>query len=211
MGGRRKIAFASVGLIVLIVVAVVVALPDDGRETVRVVVKQGSVGKPEPGEALARGEEAAASFETNLGSFEVTLDGKGSPIAANNFAYLVKSGFYDGLGFHRIVPDFVIQGGDPRGNGSGGPGYRVVDRPDQDVVYGPGTVAMAKASTDPRGSSGSQFFVVTAERPVDLPADYAIVGRVSAGWAVVKRIGSFGGPDERPTRTIVIERARLID
>ncbi|MGA1212577.1 MAG: peptidylprolyl isomerase [Solirubrobacterales bacterium] len=208
---KGKIVVAAIGMIALVAIGILVALPGDDEQPARVVVKEGSIQRPAPGEALARGERATVRFETNLGTFAVALDGERSPIAANNFAYLARSGFYDGLGFHRIVPGFVIQGGDPRGDGTGGPGYRVVDPPERGAIYGPGTVAMAKSAADPRGAAGSQFFIVTADRPIDLPAEYAIVGQVSAGRSVVEEIGRLGGPDEIPTETVVIERARLIE
>ncbi|MFM9077884.1 MAG: peptidylprolyl isomerase [Solirubrobacterales bacterium] len=207
---RAKVLAAISGIAALVVLVVVLVLPDGGGEEPQVVVKAGKVAKPVPGETVAKGATASARFVTNKGAFTVELDTTGSPIAADNFAYLVESGFYDGLGFHRIVPDFVIQGGDPRGNGTGGPGYSVVERPAPDTIYGPGTVAMAKSATEPAGSAGSQFFVVTASKPIGLPPDYAVVGKVSRGIETVREIGRLGGPDEQPTETVVIESARLL-
>lgn len=201
---------AVVGIVALIAVVVVLVLPEGGEEEPQVVVKAGRVGKPVPGETVAEGVRASARFVTNKGAFTVALDTSESPIAADNFAYLVENGFYDGLGFHRIVPDFVIQGGDPQGNGTGGPGYTIVERPAPDTIYGPGTVAMAKSAAEPAGSAGSQFFVVTASEPIGLPPDYAVVGKVSRGFGTVEEIGRLGGPDEQPTETVVIESARLI-
>lgn len=210
-GSRAKLVVAVAGSIVLLCLGLFLLLGDRTDETVEPVVKKGSVERPKAGEGLKPGDRASVAFETNLGTFEVLLDSVRSPIAANNFAYLARNGFYDGLGFHRIVPGFVIQGGDPRGDGSGGPGYLVVDPPDGDTVYRTGTVAMAKSSADPSGAAGSQFFIVTAEDPIDLEPIYAVVGRVSSGFPVVEEIGELGGPDERPTETVVIERARLVE
>src|ERR671938_355848 len=101
---------------------------------------------------------------------------------------LGRSGFYDGLAFHRIVPDFVIQGGDPAGNGSGGPGYTVVEPPPSSLKYTPGVVAMAKTQAEPAGASGSQFFVVTGSQAQVLTPDYALLGRVTGGMDVVSKI-----------------------
>jgi peptidyl-prolyl cis-trans isomerase B (cyclophilin B) len=144
-------------------------------------------------------------FKTNCGSFTVALDLAKAPTTAASLVSLAKSGFYDDTIFHRIVPDFVIQGGDPTQSGNGGPGYQTVDVPPADASYTKGVVAMAKAGDEPPGTSGSQFFVVTAA-DVGLPAEYAIVGSVTSGIDVVERIGALGDPaTEKPTRPVVIE------
>ena len=207
---KIKAALAVGGVVVLVVAGLALVLPGRGDDEAMLVVKQGTLERPVPGQTLPAGGRASVAFETNLGSFVVELDGKRSPIAADNFAYLARNGFYDGLGFHRIVPGFVIQGGDPRGDGTGDPGYLVVDPPERGTIYEPGTVAMAKSGTDPRGAAGSQFFIVTADQPIDLDPDYAVVGTVSEGFGAVQAIGRLGGADEKPTRTVVIERARLV-
>jgi peptidyl-prolyl cis-trans isomerase B (cyclophilin B) len=143
---------------------------------------------------------------TNLGSFAFRLDVKDSPCTTSSFASLVRKRFFDGTRFHRIVPGFVIQGGDPTATGSGGPGYTVADAPPQNAAYTRGVVAMAKTATDPPGTSGSQFFVVTGEN-AGLPPDYALLGKVTSGLKVVLRIGRLGNPaDEEPTRRIVVQR-----
>jgi peptidyl-prolyl cis-trans isomerase B (cyclophilin B) len=116
---------------------------------------------------------------------------------------------------HRIAPDFVIQGGDPKGAdpdlaGGGGPGYSIREAPPQDSVYSRGTVAMAKTEVEPPGTSGSQFFVVTAPADAGLPPDYAILGRVTNGMDVVAGIGKLGDPaTEQPTQTIVVEKISI--
>jgi cyclophilin family peptidyl-prolyl cis-trans isomerase len=115
----------------------------------------------------------------------------------------------DGLAFHRIVPGFVIQGGDPNGDGSGGPGYTTVDTPPSDAKYTKGVVAMAKSAAEAPGTSGSQFFVVTAA-DAQLPPDYALLGKVTKGLDVVERIGQLGDPaTELPTKRVVIQKATL--
>ncbi len=100
-------------------------------------------------------------METSCGSFTIRLDQKTAPNTAASFASLTEKGFYDGTVFHRIVPGFVIQGGDPTGTGTGGPGYSVVDKPPENAKYTRGVVAMAKTGDEPPGTAGSQFYVVT--------------------------------------------------
>ena len=141
---------------------------------------------------------------TNLGSLEIRLDAQGSPCVTSSFAALVRRHFFDGTVFHRIVPGFVIQGGDPSGTGTGGPGYTVVEAPAASSRYTEGVVAMAKRADEPRGAAGSQFFVVTA-KDAGLPPDYAILGTVSKRLNVVRRIGALGDPaTEKPTRRIAV-------
>jgi peptidyl-prolyl cis-trans isomerase B (cyclophilin B) len=198
---------AAAALILAAVVVVVVVAGGDEESPPRVVVKEGNLDPP--GEVVAPGEPASVVMETSEGSFTIELDTEQAPKTSNNFAYLTEEGFYDGLGFHRIVPDFVIQGGDPRGDGTGGPGYKVVEPPPAGIEYTPGVVAMAKSGTEKAGTSGSQFFVVTGQGGASLTPDYALVGRVTEGLDVVQEIGRLGGPDERPTKTVVIEKATL--
>lgn len=144
-------------------------------------------------------------FATNCGSFTVTLDLAKAPATAASLVALAQAGFYDETIFHRIVPGFVIQAGDPTQSGSGGPGYQTVDPPPADAAYTKGVVAMAKSGSEPAGTAGSQFFVVTGS-DVGLPPEYAIVGNVTSGIEVVERIGELGDPaTEQPTRPVVIE------
>jgi cyclophilin family peptidyl-prolyl cis-trans isomerase len=147
---------------------------------------------------------------TNLGRFAFRLDVEDSPCVTSSFAALVRKRFFDGTVFHRIVPGFVIQGGDPTATGTGGPGYTVVDVPPANSLYTEGVVAMAKSSTEPRGAAGSQFFIVTASN-AGLPPDYAILGVVTKGLRVVERIGRLGNRvTEKPTRRIVVLRMTLV-
>ena len=137
---------------------------------------------------------------------------KTSPATAASFASLVQKGFFTGTIFHRIVPGFIIQGGDPTGSGSGGPGYSTVDIPPASTRYTLGVVAMAKTGAEPPGTSGSQFFVVTTQ-DAQLPPDYAVLGNVVDGQAVVDKIGQLGDPSSGgqgvPTETVEIEKATL--
>jgi cyclophilin family peptidyl-prolyl cis-trans isomerase len=157
-----------------------------------------------PKQTLKKGEEVTAVVKTSCGSFEIALDTQRAPKTANSFAYLAEEGFYDDLTFPRIVPEFVIQGGSPQNTTEGGPGYTVVEKPPANLAYTKGTVAMAKSSAEPPGSSGSQFYVVTGA-DAGLPPEYALVGKVSKGLDVVERIGKLGTPAEKPKQTILIE------
>jgi peptidyl-prolyl cis-trans isomerase B (cyclophilin B) len=121
---------------------------------------------------------------------------------------LAKRGYFDDTFFHRIVRDFVIQGGDPSGTGSGGPGYSTHDNVPRDASYVHGVVAMAKSAAEPPGTAGSQFFVVTKDAS-QLPPDYAIVGRVTGGLDVVDRIGRLGNDMEQPTRAVGFSKVRV--
>ncbi len=155
---------------------------------------------------LDRSKTTTVGVLTNFGRFDIRLDVKESPCTTSSFAALVRKRFFDGTRFHRIVPGFVIQGGDPTGTGQGGPGYTVQDVPSAHATYTKGVVAMAKTGAEPSGTSGSQFFVVTAA-DAGLPPQYAILGTVTKGLRVVDRIGKLGNrATERPTRKVVIQR-----
>lgn len=121
-------------------------------------------------------------IKTNKGDIVVQLLPKEGPRAASNFVYLIGKNFYDGLTFHRVEPGFVIQGGDPDGNGTGGPGYRFQDDP-VSLSYDRGIVAMANAGPN---TNGSQFFIMLADTP--LPPNYSIFGKVIQGMDVVDQI-----------------------
>ena len=146
---------------------------------------------------------------TNLGGFAIRLDVEDSPCVTSSFASVVREHFFDGTVFHRIVPGFVIQGGDPSATGTGGPGYTVTDVPPANSLYTEGVVAMAKSPAEPRGAAGSQFFIVTATN-AGLQPDYAILGVVTKGLKVVERIGRLGNRvTEKPTRRIAVLRMTL--
>jgi peptidyl-prolyl cis-trans isomerase B (cyclophilin B) len=152
-----------------------------------------------------------ATVKTSCGDFKIKLDAKRAPITGGNFAYLVSKHFFDKLTFHRIVPGFVIQGGDPKGDGTGGPGYTVVEAPPKDLTYDAGVVAMAKTQTDPSGASGSQFFVVTGAGAASLQPIYALLGKVTQGMDVVKRIGAVQADPNtgQPVSPVVIDSIRI--
>jgi peptidyl-prolyl cis-trans isomerase B (cyclophilin B) len=147
---------------------------------------------------------------TNYGGFQIRLDVEDSPCVTSSFASLARKRFFDGTIFHRIVPGFVIQGGDPTGTGTGGPGFTVTEPPPRNSLYTEGVVAMAKAPDEPRGAAGSQFFIVTSPN-AGLPPDYAILGVVTKGLKTVERIGRLGNRvTERPTHRVVVLRMTVV-
>ena len=160
---------------------------------------------------LDRNKTYTATVQTNCGPFEIELDVKRAPKTSASFVALARDGFYDGLGFHRIAPGFVVQGGDPAGNGTGGPGYKTHEPPPDDVAYTEGVVAMAKGGAEPAGTAGSQFFVVTGP-DANLPADYAILGKVVKGIDNVKKMEELASTEDGPpTKPIVMERVRITE
>lgn len=143
-------------------------------------------------------------FDTSCGTFTVELDLTLAPETSASLVALAREGYFDDTVFHRVVPEFVIQGGDPTQSGSGSPGYATLDRPPLSVRYTKGIVAMAKTDIAPAGTAGSQFFVVTAE-DAGLDPVYAVVGRVSDGLEVVEKIGELGDREtQRPTQTVLV-------
>jgi peptidyl-prolyl cis-trans isomerase B (cyclophilin B) len=181
-----------------------------GCEAAEAPAPKGEGKLPKPKAKLAAGKTSVATVSTNCGDFEITLDAKRAPKTGGSFKSLADKGFYDGTTFHRIVDGFVIQGGDPKGNGTGGPGYSVVEAPPKGLVYSKGVVAMAKAGNEPPGASGSQFFVVTAE-DAQLPPDYALLGKDTSGQDVVDKIGvaETDPSTEAPLDPIVIKSIKV--
>lgn len=219
---RRKWIILAVfaGLAVVIVAAILIGRSggddDDSASTATSANGCQEVEAPQPKnvsfeaaeEVLKPGEEATAVVETSCGTFEIALDTDRAPKTANSFAFLSEEGFYDEQTFHRIVPGFVIQGGDPEGTGTGGPGYSVDEKPPANLAYTKGIVAMAKSGAEPPGRSGSQFFVVLGA-DAGLPPEYALVGKVSEGLDVVEQIGKLGTPAEKPKQTVLIEKVSI--
>jgi cyclophilin family peptidyl-prolyl cis-trans isomerase len=150
------------------------------------------------------------TMTTNCGTFTIRLDPLQSPNATSSFVWLVKLAYYDHTIFHRIVPNSLIQGGDPTATGSGGPGYTTQDTPAEDTRYIHGVVAMARTEDEPPGTAAGQFFIVTTTE-VPLPSEYAVIGRVEEGLDVVDAIGELGDADEKPTQVVEIQSATYTD
>jgi peptidyl-prolyl cis-trans isomerase B (cyclophilin B) len=152
---------------------------------------------------------------TNCGAIVIQLAVKEAPKTTASFAHLVQIGYYNGLTFHRVVPGFVIQGGDPNGNGTGGPSWEIVEPPPASLRYTKGVVAMAKSGSAPSGTSSSQFFIVTGSS-TNLPPEYALVGHVVNGERAAEAISRVpteaaaeGGEASKPRSPMVIEHASL--
>jgi peptidyl-prolyl cis-trans isomerase B (cyclophilin B) len=163
----------------------------EGCENVEKPAPKTVEGIKKPTEKLSKSKTYVATIATTCGDIEVTLDSKDSPVTGGSFKYLADQKFFDGTTFHRVVADFVIQGGDPAGDGSGGPGYSVEEAPDQSLKYEKGVVAMAKTGQEPAGTSGSQFFIVTGDGAASLTPDYALLGKVTKGMDVAEKIGGI--------------------
>jgi peptidyl-prolyl cis-trans isomerase B (cyclophilin B) len=149
---------------------------------------------------------STASIQTNHGTVEVELFDEDAPKTVENFTKLARDGFYDGVVFHRVIPDFMIQGGDPTGTGSGGPGYTFEDEAnDHGVVRG----ALAMANAGPN-TNGSQFFIVTAEACPWLDGKHTVFGRVTSGMDVVDQISALPtDASDRPSDEVVMERVTV--
>ena len=147
-----------------------------------------------------------ATLQTSCGVVEIELLAKEAPITVNNFVFLAREGFYDGLTFHRVIPGFMAQGGDPLGTGTGGPGYQFEDEVDTDLKFDePGLLAMANSGPD---TNGSQFFITVA--PAEhLNGLHTIFGRVTEGMDVVTEIESYGTPEGTTTSTVYIEKVTI--
>lgn len=153
-----------------------------------------------------------ATLSTSEGEIIIELHAKETPITVNNFVYLARLGFYDGTIFHRVIKEFMIQGGDPEGTGAGGPGYRFDDE-EFTGSYVPGTVAMANAGPD---TNGSQFFIMHGEAP--LPPNYVIFGNVESGQAVVDaiataatRVNPMSGERSVPVAPVKVEKVTILE
>jgi peptidyl-prolyl cis-trans isomerase B (cyclophilin B) len=149
---------------------------------------------------------SAATLHTNHGPIAIELFDDDAPKTVENFTKLARDGFYDGIIFHRVIPDFMIQGGDPTGTGSGGPGYTFEDEfNDNKIVRG----ALAMANAGPN-TNGSQFFIVTTEAASWLDGKHTVFGRVTDGMEVVDAISALPtDARDRPTSDVVIERVEL--
>jgi peptidyl-prolyl cis-trans isomerase B (cyclophilin B) len=166
---------------------------------------------PAPTTRLDAGATWLVKMTTSCGPLTITLDVKRAPKTASSFASLARLAFYDGLTFNRVVRGDLTQGGDPRGDGTGGPGYQTVEAPPGDLHYTRGVVAMAKQEIEDPGTAGSQFFIVTGP-DAQLNPDYALVGRVTSGMDTADRIAVLPtDPNtDRPLQPVVIDAMRVV-
>jgi peptidylprolyl isomerase len=150
-----------------------------------------------------------AQLDTSLGPITIALDATAAPNTVNNFVFLARQGFYDGVIFHRIIKGFMCQGGDPTGTGRGGPGYRFADELPAPGRYEIGSVAMANAGPD---TNGSQFFIVSGPSGVRLPPQYSLFGKVVKGLEVVSEMESVETDrGDRPKTDVVINSVTVTE
>ena len=161
-----------------------------------------------PAMTIDKTKTYTATMKTSCGTITIALDAKNAPVATNNFVFLARKHFYDGLTFHRDIPNFVVQGGDPKGDGSGGPGYSVAGEPPKDG-YPLGALAAAKTNDEPAGTMGSQFYIVTGTNGMALPDQYARFGVVTKGIDVARTLESFGSADGKPSRKLYIFKVSI--
>ena len=148
-----------------------------------------------------------ATMETSMGTLVIALDPIAAPITVNNFVFLAAQHYYDGIIFHRIIQGFVCQGGDPDGNGRGGPGYRFVDELPKAGKYQIGSLAMANAGPN---TNGSQFFLISGPSGVQLPPAYSLFGQVVKGLDIVEMMQNVPtGPGDRPKDDVVIRSVTI--
>ena len=160
-----------------------------------------------PAMTIDESKSYSAIFKTNHGDMNIDLFVSQAPVTVNNFVFLARDGFYNDVIFHRVIPDFMIQGGDPDGTGMGGPGYRFQDEFEPSLVFdGPGILAMANAGP---GTNGSQFFITVAPTP-HLNGAHTIFGKVTSGQDIADAISKVPqGANNRPTDQVTIERIEI--
>ncbi len=149
-----------------------------------------------------------ATMATSKGTMALALDPMGAPQTVNSFVFLARYHFFDGIAFHRIIPDFVVQGGDPTGTGTGGPGYRFADELPKPGRYEVGSLAMANAGPN---TNGSQFFIVSGKQGTTLPPNYALFGKVVSGLEVLAAIDATGSPSGTPGEPVLIESVTIAE
>jgi peptidylprolyl isomerase len=150
----------------------------------------------------------SAEMVTSKGTMTISLDPLAAPKTVNNFVFLARYHYFDGIVFHRVIPGFVLQGGDPTGTGTGGPGYRFEDELPKPGRYELGSLAMANAGPN---TNGSQFFVISGPSGVRLPPQYSLFGKVVKGMDVVSAIDAIGTSSGKPKEQVVIESVTVTE
>ena len=149
-----------------------------------------------------------AEMVTTMGTMTIALDPIGAPVTVNNFVFLSRYHYYDGIIFHRVIPGFVLQGGDPTGTGTGGPGYRFADELPPPGRYELGSLAMANAGPN---TNGSQFFVISGSDGMRLPPQYALFGKVITGLDVIAAIDNIGTRSGKPELMVTIQSVTITE
>jgi len=150
----------------------------------------------------------SAEMVTSMGTLRIALDAVAAPVTVNNFVVLARYHYFDGIAFHRIIPGFVLQGGDPKGNGTGGPGYQFADELPAAGRYQLGSLAMANSGPD---TNGSQFFVISGPSGIRLPPAYSHFGQVIDGLDVVAAIDKVGSGSGKPSQTVTIDSVTITE
>ncbi len=162
----------------------------------------------EPPMCIDPSRRYTATMVTSKGTMVIALDPQAAPRTVNNFVFLARYHYFDGIVFHRIIPGFVLQGGDPTGTGTGGPGYRFADELPKPGRYQIGSLAMANAGPD---TNGSQFFVISGPDGTRLPPQYSLFGAVVSGGDVVAAIDTVGTKSGKPKETVTIETVTIAE
>jgi len=162
----------------------------------------------EPPLGIDKDKRYTAEMKTSKGAMTIVLDPLGAPRTVNSFVFLARDGYFDGIGFHRIIPGFVVQGGDPTGTGRGGPGYQFADELPPAGRYEIGSLAMANAGPD---TNGSQFFIISGPDGVRLPPSYSLFGKVVAGLETVAALDATGTRDGKPKEPVTIESVTITE
>jgi cyclophilin family peptidyl-prolyl cis-trans isomerase len=160
----------------------------------------------EPPMVIDPAKRYTATMDTSHGTMVIALDAVAAPRTVNSFVFLARYHYFDGIIFHRIIPGFVLQGGDPTGTGTGGPGYRFADELPAPGRYEIGSLAMANAGAN---TNGSQFFIISGPDGVRLPPQYSLFGAVVRGGDVVETINAIGTSSGKPTADVVIQSVTI--
>src|SRR5580704_14870462 len=162
----------------------------------------------EPPMCIDPAKRYTATMETTMGTMTISLDPLAAPKTVNSFVFLARYHYFDGIIFHRIIPGFVLQGGDPTGNGTGGPGYKFSDELPKPGRYELGSLAMANAGPN---TNGSQFFVISGPSGIRLPPQYSLFGKVVSGLDVVAAIDAVGTQAGTPKESVTIESVTITE
>jgi cyclophilin family peptidyl-prolyl cis-trans isomerase len=164
--------------------------------------------KSEPPMFIDTAKRYTATMVTSKGTMTIALDPQAAPRTVNSFVFLARYHYFDGIVFHRIIPGFVLQGGDPTGTGTGGPGYKFADELPAPGRYELGSLAMANAGPN---TNGSQFFVISGPDGIQLPPNYALFGKVVSGLDTVATIDAVGSRSGKPSERVTIESVTIAE
>jgi cyclophilin family peptidyl-prolyl cis-trans isomerase len=208
MRSIRNFAFLLTPFVIIFAVIAITNNSSDNSSSNKIVRSY----KSPPPMTIDPSKTYTATLDTSQGTIEIALDATNAPTSVNNFVFLTRHRFYDGLQFNRAAQDFVIQAGSPNNTQSGGPGYSVqAELPTS--PYTIGSVAWAKAGNEPDGTAGSQFFIGTGQNITTLPLQYGIIGTVTKGLDVAQKIQGFApsSGDGPPTTKVTIKKATITE